>query len=102
MIYLTSSPIDSIIDAQLDQAAAELAEAIDQGVINSMIKESLLDSGWICAPITTGKFTWPFDFQLDTVAAWIHTNATDDYRIVDTEFFFKSTKDLTAFILRWS
>lgn len=58
--------------------------------------------GWVKAPFTTDKFSWPFDYKLDEVVAWIHVNHTNDYKVFGKEFWFKDKKDLTAFVLRWA
>lgn len=92
----------SIEDELLEQLAEEVAKEIDAEIINSMIEESLVADGWVKAPFSTGKFLFPFVFQLDDVSAWIHQNATAEYRIIGDHFWFESEKDLTAFILKWS
>jgi hypothetical protein len=80
----------------------EMVQEMDNEIIESITGELLLLDGWVKAPFGTDKFTWPFAHQVDAVAAWIHANATDDYRISNKQFLFKSEQDLTAFILRWA
>ena len=86
----------------IDRAVEDLARAIDQNILESLKKEILMEQGWVKAPFTANKFTWPFKHILDEVVAWIHVNHTDEYRVLDNEFWFKSPRDLTAFILKWS
>ncbi len=92
----------STVDEAVYLAAKSLADEIDAEIVNNFIRQDVMLKGWTQAPFTTDKFSWPFEFRLDEVAAWIHTNATDEYRIFGKEFWFKSKKDLTAFVLKWA
>lgn len=91
----------SLSDIFMDQLAYEIKKEIDEEIINSVIRDEVMLKGWTAAPFTSDKFLFPFEFRLDEVTAWIHTNATDEYRIFGKEFWFKSKKDLTAFILKF-
>jgi hypothetical protein len=57
--------------------------------------------GWVRAPFTTDRFTWPFEFRIDQVMHWLDINATSEYQVFGKEFWFRDKKDLTAFVLRW-
>jgi hypothetical protein len=90
------------MDELIDRAAAEFAREIDQQILEEIEKEGLMEEGWVKAPFTTDKFSWPFKHILEEVVAWIHVNHTDEYQVFGKEFWFKSPSDLTAFILKWS
>ncbi len=91
----------SLSDIYMDQMAYEIQKEIDAEIVNGFIRDDLMLKGWVQAPFKTDRFVFPFEFRLDEVSAWIHTNATDEYRIFGKEFWFKSEKDLTTFILKY-
>jgi len=91
----------SLSDIYMDQMAYEIQKEIDEEIVNSFLRNDLMLKGWVQAPFKTNRFVSPFEFRLDEVSAWIHTNATDEYRIFGKEFWFKNEKDLTAFILKF-
>jgi len=84
----------------------EIANAIDQEIIQDIRdhqeRDELMIKGWVKAPFTTEKFKHDSLNNIQDVAAWIHLNATGEYRIFGREFWFQRQRDLTAFILRWS
>lgn len=90
-----------IDNSYIERMADDLARMVDEEIINQTIRKDVMLKGWVQAPFTTDKFVFPFEFRLDEVTAWIHTNATKEYRVFGKEFWFKSKKDLTAFILKW-
>lgn len=89
------------VDDWLEQNARYMAEAIDAEIIEEMQRQLYMEKGWVRAPFTTDKFSWPLTHYIADVAAWMHINTTDEYRIFGKEFWFKSEKDLTAFILKF-
>lgn len=93
---------DTIDGKMMQILAEEIAKEIDQEIINGIARETLMKQGWVKASFTTDRFVFPFEYRLDEVSAWIHTNATGEYKIFGKEFWFQRKKDLTAFILKWS
>lgn len=91
----------SILEEYIDKAAEEFARQIDEDIINGIHREQLMLDGWTMAPFTTDKFVFPFEYRLHEVTAWIHTNATGEYKVFGKEFWFENPQDLTAFILKW-
>lgn len=90
------------VDDWLERSSKAIAESIDAEIIQEVQRQIYMKSGWSKAPFTTDKFTWPFlKHDIASVAAWIHTHATDEYKIIGKEFWFKGEKDLTAFILKF-
>lgn len=102
----TIAPIKDIVSTHgidlENELGKQLQHEIDQEILNDIVRMGYMQKGWTKAPFTTDKFSWPFEFRIDEVTAWIHTHATDEYNVVGKEFWFKSPQDLTAFILRWS
>lgn len=95
--------MSSIIEDKLMQIMAEeVAKEIDQEIVNNIIRMECMKKGWVKAPFTTDRFVFPFEYRLDEVSAWIHTNATGEYKVFGKEFWFQRKIDLTAFILKWS
>jgi hypothetical protein len=90
-----------IDNSYIERMAVDLAKMIDEEIINQTIRKDVMLKGWTCAPFTTDRFVFPFEFRLDEVTAWLHTNTTGEYRVFGKEFWFKSKKDLTAFILKF-
>ena len=90
---------NSIQEKLINKAADDFARAIDQQIMQDIEKEGCMKRGWVCAPFTAEKFEY---YVLTDVSAWIHINATDEYKIFGREFWFKSPKDLTAFVLKWA
>lgn len=86
----------------INRAAEDFARELDRQMMEDIEKETRMKQGWVKAPFTTENFLWPFEHRLDEVMAWIHVNATGEYRVFGKEFWFRRKKDLTAFILKWS
>jgi hypothetical protein len=93
----------SIEDEIANHMAQQISAEIDKELVNQLLEEIEKDKcmiqGWVKAPFTTANFK--YDVLYD-VSAWIHINATDEYKIFGKEFWFKSPKDLTAFVLKWA
>jgi hypothetical protein len=90
------------VDEWTELHARYMAEAIDKEIIIEIQRKICMEKGWVQAPFKTDKFIWPFEHKLAEVVAWIHVNHTDEYQVFGNEFWFKSKKDLTAFVLRWT
>jgi hypothetical protein len=91
----------TLSDLLMDQMAYEIQKEIDEEIVNGFIRDDVMLKGWTQAPFTTDKFSWPFEYKLDEVAAWVHIHASDEYKFFGKEIWFKSKQDLTAFILKW-
>lgn len=85
-----------------NELTKQLQEEIDKEIVNNIIRNECMLKGWTEAPFKTDKFTWPFEHRLEEVVEWVHIHATEDYKFFGNEIWFKSKKDLTAFILKWS
>ena len=80
-------------------AALAMANEIDKQLINNLIIVDLIEkSGWTK---TNLEMTFS-DFSISDISAWIHINATGDYKLVDGYWFFEKAEDATAFTLRWA
>lgn len=91
-----------VMDLAVQEAGKRLQEEIDATLLNNIIGETLMKHGWKKAPFDTSKFTWPMEYKLDDVVAWMHVNATGAYKVFGNDFWFQRDKDLTAFVLRWA
>ena len=97
---MKQSSIEDEIAAHL---AWEISKEIDQQIIRDIQeeieKDKCMKQGWVVAPFTSDKFNPNTVIEM---AAWIHINATGEYRIFGREFWFQRKQDLTAFCLRWA
>jgi Major capsid protein Gp23 len=102
----TIAPIKDIVSTHgidlENELGKQLQHEIDQEIVNDIIRMECMKKGWVKAPFTTDKFSWPFAYRINEVTEWIHTNATGEYQVFGKEFWFQKKVDLTAFILKWS
>ena len=82
-----------------DELGKVLQQEIDAEIVNGIIREDCMIKGWKEAPFKIDKYT---PDEIGSMAEWCHLYATEDYKFFGNEVWFKSGKDLTAFILKWS
>lgn len=78
----------------IESIAKALSEEIDRDIVNNMIAATLTDRGWTKTPPTANPNA------SSDVAAWVHINATGDYRYVGGCWYFEKACDATAFVLK--
>ena len=85
-------------DGYVDYASQILAQEIDKEVMESISGAILVGKGWTK---TFQKLT-SLDNQTVAEAAWIHLNATGDYKLLGSRWYFEKSSDATAFTLKWA
>lgn len=86
----------SIEDEMYEQAARLIAEQIDKELIEGMQAEHLLKQGWTKSPVDCQPLSAE---QIANTAAWAHLNATGDYKLLNSNWYFERAKDATMFTL---
>ena len=91
----------------IDTAAKQLARDIDKEILDTLMIDVLTSEGWVGTKVNPavsqfGMTSVPLDDWYSKTAEWIHLNATDDYKLLRGQWFFKNPKDATMFILKCS
>jgi hypothetical protein len=80
----------------LARATRELAEEIDRMVVDNSMLMMLDNLDW--------TITSPLPYmgsEIADVMAWVHQNATGDYKYVGRRMVFEHEADAVAFLLKW-
>lgn len=87
-------------DYLIDDAAQELARAIDLELVEAIAIEALVyTNGWTDSKLTApaGVSEWAI-----STAQWCHTHCVGDYKYYSRRWFFSDGADCTAFLLKWA
>lgn len=87
-------------DDWIDQASKHLARQIDQEIVDNIMAEKLIRDGWTRANVSMERYK--ITNTIVEIAAWVHTTATADYKLVQNYWYFEHPADATAFALRWA
>lgn len=84
----------------MNELANQIKQEIDDSIIEEMMFQKLIiEDGWTRVNIMT------FPFNSDIIAetsAWVHCNATGDYKYHKGCWYLEVAQDATALILRFS
>ena len=94
-------------DYIIDDAASKMMKDIDDGIMDNIMKQTLLDRGWIESGINPafskqGMLDQSFEDWYSKTAQWCHLNATGDYKLIQGQWLFERDEDAVVFILRWA
>lgn len=90
----------SLRDEYMDILAEEIKNEIDNEIISKMLMETLVtNDGWTRVNIT--KFPFNTDI-VEQTSAWIHCNATGDYKYHRGCWYLENAQDATALILKFN
>lgn len=91
----------SISEEYMDIMAEEIKNEIDNEIISKMLMETLVtNDGWTRVNIM--KFPFNNTNIIQDTSAWIHCNATGDYKYHNGCWYLENAQDATALILKFS
>lgn len=84
----------------MDSLAKEIQKEIDDGIVETMMIETLVNQdNWTSVNI----MRFPFNIDIvEQTSAWIHCNATGDYKYHNGRWYLEKAQDATALILKFS
>ena len=91
----------------MDRMTKQMADEIDQEIIDNITLEILIEDGWIQTNLNPafseyGMTKKPFEDWYSKTAEWCHLYAQGEYKLVKGQWLFNDPRDATMFILRWS
>ena len=94
-------------DYIINEAASKMMKEIDNGIIDTIMTQTLLDKGWTETGIkpafsSLGMLDKSYDDWYSKTAEWCHLNATGDYKLIHGQWLFERDEDAVVFILRWA
>jgi len=97
----------NVTDKIIDNLAKQMADQIDQEVIENITMEILIKDGWTQTNINPafpeyGMMSKPFEDWYSKTSEWINTYAQGEYKLIKGQWLFNDPRDATMFILRWS
>jgi hypothetical protein len=97
----------SLEQDMLDRMGKEMAQEIDQGLMDDITIAILINDGWTETKVNPaftdmGMLSGRFEDWYARTGEWIHKNAQGDYKLIKGRWLFKDPRDATMFILKWS
>lgn len=97
----------SLEQDMLDRMGKEMAQEIDQGLMDDITIAILINDGWTETKVNPaftdmGMLSGRFEDWYARTGEWIHKNAQGDYKLIKGQWLFKDPRDATMFILKWS
>jgi hypothetical protein len=93
-------------DEILDMAAKDIARQIDSEILDTIMIDVLKSEDWTVTTINPAFETLMArahhtKWYIET-AAWIHLNATGDYKLLKGQWIFEKKEDAVMFTLKWA